>query len=136
MSTPDQVLDVDRYDGSARGQEGVGRREVTGQRMRRVRWGPPQVIRHSLCAFQRVDEDAARGKVGRGQARGQAPVEHPVGDQHIRRTLCAQTRASRSVVRRADKFVEGTLMVKMPVEGGFDGRPEERTAEVVNLQTS
>jgi hypothetical protein len=39
-------------------------------------------------------------------------------------------------VRRADKFVEGTLMAKMPVEGGFDGRPEERTAEVVNLQTS
>lgn len=27
-------------------------------------------------------------------------------------------------------------MAKMPVEGGFDGRPEERTAEVVNLQTS
>jgi hypothetical protein len=39
-------------------------------------------------------------------------------------------------VRRADKFVEGTLMAKTPVEGGFDGRPEERTAEVVNLQTS
>jgi hypothetical protein len=35
-----------------------------------------------------------------------------------------------------DRFVQGTLMAKMPVEGGFEGRPEERAAEVVNLQTS
>ena len=35
-----------------------------------------------------------------------------------------------------DRFVQGTLMAKMPVEGGFEGRPEERAAEVINLQTS
>jgi len=35
-----------------------------------------------------------------------------------------------------DRFVQGTLMAQMPIEGGFDGKPEERTAEVVNLQTS
>jgi hypothetical protein len=34
-----------------------------------------------------------------------------------------------------DRFVQGTLMAKMPVEGGFEGRPEERAAEIVNLQT-
>jgi hypothetical protein len=35
-----------------------------------------------------------------------------------------------------ERFVQGTLMARMPVEGGFDGKPEGRTAEVVNLQTS
>lgn len=35
----------------------------------------------------------------------------------------------------ADRFVQGTLMAKMPVDGGFDGQPEERTADVVNFQT-
>ncbi|MCU1669003.1 MAG: hypothetical protein JWP40_1930 [Blastococcus sp.] len=35
-----------------------------------------------------------------------------------------------------ERFVQGALMARMPVEGGFDGKPEERTAEVVNLQTS
>jgi len=37
---------------------------------------------------------------------------------------------------QCERFVQGTLMARMPVEGGFQGRPEERTAEVVNLQTS
>jgi hypothetical protein len=32
----------------------------------------------------------------------------------------------------ADAFVSGTLMPAMPVAGGFEGRPEERTAEVVS----
>ena len=31
----------------------------------------------------------------------------------------------------ADAFMTGTLMPAMPVEGGFAGHPEERTAEVV-----
>ena len=34
----------------------------------------------------------------------------------------------------ADAFVAGTLMPAMPVDGGFTGHPEERTAEVVNEQ--
>jgi hypothetical protein len=36
----------------------------------------------------------------------------------------------------ADRFVTETLMPNMPVEGGFVGRPEERTAEVVNAVTA
>jgi heme-degrading monooxygenase HmoA len=32
----------------------------------------------------------------------------------------------------ADAFVKNTLMPAMPVEGGFSGSPEERTAEVVH----
>ncbi len=36
----------------------------------------------------------------------------------------------------ADRFVSDTLMAAMPIEGGFQGRPEERTADVVNLETA
>jgi hypothetical protein len=35
----------------------------------------------------------------------------------------------------ADRFVSETLMAAMPVAGGFEGQPEERTAEVSNLET-
>jgi hypothetical protein len=34
----------------------------------------------------------------------------------------------------ADRFVNETLMPAMPVEGGFAGHPEERTAEAFNVQ--
>jgi len=36
----------------------------------------------------------------------------------------------------SDRFVQGTLLAALPVEGGFDGRPEERGAEVANLERS
>ena len=36
----------------------------------------------------------------------------------------------------ADRFVNETLMPSMPVEGGFEGQPEERTAEIINLATA
>ena len=36
----------------------------------------------------------------------------------------------------ADRFISETLMPSMPVEGGFEGRPEERGAEVSNLETA
>lgn len=36
----------------------------------------------------------------------------------------------------SDRFLNETLMAKMPVEGGLAGPPEERTAEIANLQTS
>jgi hypothetical protein len=36
----------------------------------------------------------------------------------------------------ADRFVRDTLMASMPVEGGFEGRPEERVAEAVNVKTA
>lgn len=34
----------------------------------------------------------------------------------------------------ADAFMSGTLMAAMPIEGGFSGAPEERAAEVANLE--
>jgi hypothetical protein len=36
----------------------------------------------------------------------------------------------------ADRFVSEVLLPSMPVEGGFTGQPEERGAEVSNLQTA
>ena len=36
----------------------------------------------------------------------------------------------------ADRFVSETLMAAMPIDGGFQGRPDERTAEVANLQSA
>jgi len=36
----------------------------------------------------------------------------------------------------SDRFVSYTLMASMPVEGGFQGQPEERAAEVSNLETT
>jgi hypothetical protein len=36
----------------------------------------------------------------------------------------------------ADRFVSEVLMASMPVEGGFEGQPEARVAEVSNLQTA
>lgn len=36
----------------------------------------------------------------------------------------------------SDRFLSETLMPSMPVEGGFEGRPEERGAEVSNLETA
>jgi hypothetical protein len=35
----------------------------------------------------------------------------------------------------SDRFVSETLMPAMPVAGGFEGQPEERGAEVANLET-
>jgi hypothetical protein len=36
----------------------------------------------------------------------------------------------------ADRFVSEVLMAAMPIEGGFSGRPDERVAEVIHLQTA
>ncbi|HUH79971.1 MAG TPA: hypothetical protein VLZ06_01480 [Solirubrobacteraceae bacterium] len=35
-----------------------------------------------------------------------------------------------------ERFLNEKLLAGPPVEGGFQGRPEQRTAEVVNLQTA
>jgi hypothetical protein len=37
---------------------------------------------------------------------------------------------------QADRFIQDKLMASMPIEGGFVGGPEERTAEVANLLTA
>ncbi len=36
----------------------------------------------------------------------------------------------------SDRFVSGALMASMPVEGGFEGQPHERAAEISNLEAS
>jgi hypothetical protein len=36
----------------------------------------------------------------------------------------------------SDRFVSGTLMASMPVQGGFEGQPDERAAEVSTLVTA
>ncbi len=36
----------------------------------------------------------------------------------------------------ADRFVNEVLMPSMPVAGGFSGRPQERVAEAINVQTA
>jgi hypothetical protein len=36
----------------------------------------------------------------------------------------------------SDRFVQDTLLAKMPIAGGFEGKPEERAAEIAHLQTS
>jgi hypothetical protein len=36
----------------------------------------------------------------------------------------------------ADAFVSDVLMASMPVEGGFEGEPDERVAEIANLETA
>jgi hypothetical protein len=33
-----------------------------------------------------------------------------------------------------DRFLNDTLMAKMPIDGGLVGPPEEHTAEIVNLE--
>lgn len=35
----------------------------------------------------------------------------------------------------ADRFVSDVLLASMPIEGGYENQPEERTAEVSNLLT-
>jgi hypothetical protein len=35
----------------------------------------------------------------------------------------------------ADLFVKDVLLASLPVEGGFEGAPDEHSAEVSNLQT-
>lgn len=36
---------------------------------------------------------------------------------------------------KADRFVSDVLMASLPVQGGFEGHPEERVAEISNLET-
>jgi heme-degrading monooxygenase HmoA len=36
----------------------------------------------------------------------------------------------------SDRFVRDVLIASMPVEGGFEGKPDERGAEVSNLETA
>jgi hypothetical protein len=36
----------------------------------------------------------------------------------------------------SDRFLSETLVPSMPVEGGFEGQPEERGAEVSNLEST
>jgi hypothetical protein len=35
----------------------------------------------------------------------------------------------------SDRFVSDVLLVSLPLDGGFEGQPVERVAEISNLQT-
>jgi hypothetical protein len=35
----------------------------------------------------------------------------------------------------SDRFVNEVLLASLPVDGGFEGQPEERAAEIANLET-
>jgi len=37
---------------------------------------------------------------------------------------------------QSDRFVQDVLMASMPIAGGVEGRPDERAAEVVSLQSA
>jgi hypothetical protein len=37
---------------------------------------------------------------------------------------------------RAERFVREKLIASMPIEGGFEGQPDERAAEITNLLKS
>lgn len=37
---------------------------------------------------------------------------------------------------RSDRFVNETLLAKMPIEGGLEGPPQERGAEIANVVTA
>src|SRR4051794_41395781 len=74
-----------------------------------------------------------------GNDQSGAPAERTAGGADLPR--CGPTDRGFLIIavwdsrESCDRFVQGTLMAKMPVEGGFEGRPEERAAEIVNLQT-
>ena len=34
---------------------------------------------------------------------------------------------------QCDRFIQDKLMASMPIEGGVEGQPDERSAEVINL---
>jgi hypothetical protein len=38
--------------------------------------------------------------------------------------------------QNSERFMNGTLMPALPVDGGFEGAPEERVAEVAHLETN
>jgi hypothetical protein len=35
-----------------------------------------------------------------------------------------------------ERFLHDKVLASMPVEGGFSGQPEQRAAEIANLQTA
>jgi hypothetical protein len=35
---------------------------------------------------------------------------------------------------QSDRFIKDKLMASMPIEGGVEGQPQERTAEAINIQ--
>jgi hypothetical protein len=37
---------------------------------------------------------------------------------------------------QSDHFVQEVLLASMPIEGGVEGQPQERSAEVINLQST
>jgi hypothetical protein len=56
----------------------------------------------------------------------------PAGRGHVPALIAAVWESK----EHAERFLREKLMPSMPVEGGFEGQPEERTAEIINLATA
>jgi hypothetical protein len=78
------------------------------------------------------------------QYRANLAVVHPPGGLPEGQLYHAAGRADGGILiavvwdskESADRFLSEVLFPSMPVEGGFTGQPEERVAEVSNLQTA
>ena len=58
-------------------------------------------------------------------------IHHPAGTAEGGVLIAALWDSKES----AERFVSEVLLASLPIEGGFEGQPEERTAEVFNLET-
>ena len=74
-----------------------------------------------------VQRDCCRGAPPRGLPEGQ--TYHVAGptDGGILITSVWDSK------EQCDRFIQDKLMASMPIDGGVEGRPEERSAEVINL---
>ncbi len=78
------------------------------------------------------------------QYRAMLPVVHPDGGLPAGQTYHAAgpTEGGFLIVAvwdskdESDSFVHGTLIPSLPIEGGFEGGPQERSAEIANEQTA
>lgn len=64
-------------------------------------------------------------------ADGQGQMHHAAGSADGGILIAALWDSKES----SDRFVSEVLLASMPVEGGFEGQPEVRSAEVFNLDT-
>ena len=77
-------------------------------------------------------EDRYRTTMG-GSPAGGLPRVRPT--MRPARPTAATSSLPSGTPRSADRFVNDVLLASMPVEGGFEGHPEDRVAEISNLQT-
>jgi hypothetical protein len=77
-----------------------------------------------------VDQYRATVDAVRAAAGGELPEGFHAGGPTEGGILIVAVHESKEA---AERFLRETLMPTLPVEGGFEGRPEERAAEIVAL---